>query len=151
MGIFDKLKNAANFVTGGGASVELAIPDGNLGSPLIATVHIKTKKDNLEVKNVYLNIRCSETTKEEISTEDGPEIKENEEVLYDNKLIIAEGSTFEGGKEYSFSKEIVLPQDSKATMSENNVDIIWEFQAGLDVKGNDPDSGWIKVNLTNPQ
>ncbi len=147
MGIFDKLKKMGNFISGGAAKVELNVPGGFLGTPLIVNVTVKIGENAVEVKSVYLNIQCVEKIKEEVENEDGKEIEENENVIFESKIIVAEGGTFEGGKEYSFLKEIILPESSQATSLDDSREVYWEFMAGLDMKGNDPDSGWIKANI----
>ncbi|WP_212590565.1 hypothetical protein, partial [Williamwhitmania taraxaci] len=49
--------------------------------------------------------------------------------------------------EFRFLKEIILPESSQATSLDDSREVYWEFMAGLDMKGNDPDSGWIKANI----
>lgn len=148
MGLFDKLKKATSFITGNSAKIELNVANGYLGAPLTVNVTAKVGENPLEVKNVYLKIRCTETTKEEVETDEGKEIKEDESILFDEKIIIADGGVFEGSKEYSFTKEVTLPADQEASLNETSRVVVWQFLAGLDTKGNDPDSGWKQVIIS---
>jgi len=147
MGIFNKLKKAANFLTGGGAEVELNIADGNITDPINAQINIKVGEGELNVQNIYMLLKCTEITKTVVESEDGEEIEENENFIYDEKIEIAGNQVLESEKEYLFTKEINLPEDAEGSLVEDNREVSWEFQAGIDIKGNDPDSGWIKVNL----
>lgn len=159
MGLFDKLKKAATFLTGGGAKVKLDIAEGVLGSPFTANIEVQISDDSdLTVKSVYLNVRCTETTKKEaelaedaeVTSEEAPEPEEDVNYLYNETITVAEGDVFKAGQTYTFTPEISLPEDSEATLSEEGREITWTFQAGLDVSGNDPDSGWIEAEITHP-
>lgn len=159
MGFFDKIKKAANFLTGGGADVKLAIEDGIIGNPLPATITLKIGDNDINAEKVYLIVRCTETTKTVAEVEEGaevdpeaePEMEENQEYLHNETITVADGQVFEAGKEYTFTTEVKLPEDAQATLEEENREIYWSFQAGIDVRGNDPDSGWILVNIAAPE
>jgi hypothetical protein len=56
MGLFDKLKSAANVVTGGGAQIELEVDNVDRGTPVGYRVEALAKAD-LNVKEVYLLLR----------------------------------------------------------------------------------------------
>lgn len=158
MVFFDKIKKAANFLTGGGADVKLSIEDGLIGNPLPATITVKIGEADIKAEKIYLNVRCIEKTRREAEVAEGtevdpeaePEMEENEEYIHNETITVADGGVFEADKEYTFTTVVTLPEDAQATVEEENREIIWTFQAGIDVRGNDPDSGWVLININGP-
>lgn len=62
MGLFSKLKQAANFVTGGGAKVLVQVGENaTLGKPMPVKVTITLKDGDIKARRIYLKIRSTET------------------------------------------------------------------------------------------
>ncbi len=147
MGFFGKLKNA---VTGGIASVRLELPEARRGEPLLVRV-LATAKSEGEIKAVYVKVRATERA--EVRDTDFNEGEIEREIVrgyrtsYEHKVEIAGGEQLEEGQEYSWEGEIQLPADVGPTFRGRMIEHRWEIQAGLDAFGNDPDSGWIDVEV----
>lgn len=71
------------------------------------------------------------------------------EVFQPIKFDIAKVQTLEGGKTYNWSYDVNLSDDQMMpTYFWKYVSQQWMFIAGLDAKGNDPDSKWQPQQLS---
>lgn len=153
MGFFSSLKN---MVTGGGATVTVEVTKAMIGRPCNVNVNIAVKDDDIKASNVYMKLKCDvkdneftiANAKNEKEGEKGPiEVSKSERFtsvyLYEDK--IAGETIYNKGGNYTISKETRLPADKQAS-SEGKV--IWSVYAGIDMKGNDPDSGWQRFDVT---
>ena len=52
------------------------------------------------------------------------------------------------GETYNWEGVMELPTNSNPTLRGSIIDHTWEIQAGLDMPGNDPDSGWQSFDVT---
>ncbi len=151
MGIFSKIKN---FVTGGAAEVkvifESAETDG--ARPLRAFV-VATAKDDCKVKKVYFRIRGRETYVKLVHhhTTDGDgnststnSYETHHETHFESELVLAEEEHIDKGSTKKWLAEFEVPEDALSTYHGKDVAFKWEVFAGLDMPGNDPDSGWVE-------
>ncbi len=152
MGLFSKIKN---FITGGAAEVSIIyeeqVTDGSKPVKLFVTA---TANDDCKIKKVYLNFRARETyVKREQRTrtdDDGQSSTYYEDVTthedhFVKEMILAENITLTKGQSEKWLAEIELPNSVKATYHGKQVFFKWEAEAGLDMPGNDPDSGWVEL------
>ena len=135
MGFFKDLKNK---VTGGGATVRVTVPSARRGQPISVKVQAQAKA-NGKVSAVYLLIRATETCE----FKDSDNNKQSaSKVSYENKVTIAGALDIVEGQSYNWEGVIELPTNAQATFRGGLINHVWEVQAGLDMPGNDPDSGW---------
>ena len=151
MGFLDKLKSVKNFVTGGGADVHVTVPDFFVrGENTPVTIQVKIKDDPIDVSSVYVNVRASETIDMVVEDNDDygdlDRVYENSETFSDRFSLRVE-QTLDAGQEYEWELEIMIPEHASASYSGVYASNDWEIEAGIDVKGNDPDSGWIAVEV----
>ena len=151
MGFLDKLKSVKNFVTGGGADVHATVPDFFVrGENTPVTIQVKIKDDPIDVSSVYVNVRASETIDMVVEDNDDygdlDRVYENSETFSDRFSLRVE-KTLDAGQEYEWELEIMIPENASASYSGVYASNDWEIEAGIDVKGNDPDSGWIAVEV----
>ena len=151
MGIFDKLKSVKNFVTGGGAEVHAQLPDVLVrGESATVSIRAEIKDASMDVSSVYINVRASETIDMVVEDNDDyhdlDRIYENNETFSD-KFSLNIDQTLDAGQEYEWEIEIIIPEDARASYSGVYASNDWEIEAGIDVKGNDPDSGWIEIQV----
>ncbi|VXD14860.1 hypothetical protein [Marinoscillum sp. 108] len=152
MGLFSKIKN---YITGGAASVsvvfESPMVDGSAPIRLFVTA---IAKDDCKIKKVYLNIRARETyiktvTYTETDGDGNSRTSTRDETRFEDhfqkEMILATDLELKKGAEDKWLAEFELPEDTKATYHGKSVFFKWEFQAGLDMPGNDPDSGWVEL------
>lgn len=149
MGLFDKLKQAANFVTGGGANVTIT-PEGaefDKTATIRVRVTAQIKDAPLNASAVYLEIRSREYVNLRKSINGKTENIHDEHVGFSHKVQSVITSTLEGNQSYDWTLEITLPSNAQPTFHGTMAHQVWEIKGALDVKGNDPDSGWIEVRI----
>ena len=135
MGFFKDLKNK---VTGGAAVVSVNVPTAQRGRP--ANVQVQaTAKANGKVSAVYLLVRAVEVY--EFRDRENEKVR-GEKISYENKITIAPAQDIKDGESYSWQGVIELPTSTNPTFRGSVINHRWELQAGLDMPGNDPDSGW---------
>jgi hypothetical protein len=67
--------------------------------------------------------------------------------VHDQKIEVAPAQTLKANEEYDWETTVTLPQSALPTYLGVTARHEWKLQAGLDVPGNDPDSGWITIEL----
>ncbi len=149
MGFFDKLKSMKNAITGGSAKMQLSIDGDELELGKSFCVHITAEaKADLAPTAVYLLVRSTESTH---ATDDNGNISKDvvgEMEVYTHRFDVEGPQEMKNGETYEWTAEIVLDEDDcNATYSGEIMNHDWEIQAGLDVKGNDPDSGWLGFEI----
>jgi hypothetical protein len=147
MGLFDKLKSMSNMVLGNSAKVELLIdPTVQRGKAFKVVVTAHTKDSDIEIQRVYLRLLSTETVIITKTVQDGnhTRIKDEEKkhVLNDVYFDIIGAQSLKANQNYSWEKEITLPEHVLPTYNAYPKTHVWQVIAGLDMKGNDPDSGW---------
>ncbi len=158
MGFFDKLKSAANFITGGGAVVNVAtqdqICDGR--EPVKIFVQVQTKDNDIKIRNCYVKVRAIETVWardiDAFIERDGEFVQIEEEITntettFETELIAEGACTLEANENFEFEVELQIPADIAGTYRGRNAEHVWQVYAGLDVPGNDPDSNWINIEV----
>ncbi len=149
MGLFDKLKQATNFITGGGANVTIA-PEGSefdKAAPIKVRVTAQVKDAPLAATAVYLDIRAREYVSLRKSINGKTENIHEDHVSYTHKVQAAITDALEGSKSYDWEMEFTLPSNAQPTFHGTMGHQVWEVKGALDVKGNDPDSGWIEIRV----
>ncbi len=149
MGFFDKLKSMKNAVTGGSAKVTLSIDgdDLEIGKPFAVHITAQAKADASPTA-VYVLVRSSESTH---ATDDNGRISKEivgEMEVYTARFDVEGPQEMKNGETYEWTAEITLDEDDcNPTYNGEIMSHEWEIQAGLDVKGNDPDSGWLGFEI----
>ena len=155
MGIFDKLKQAANFVTGGGAKVRIQTAEGVLDGtqPISIIIHADIKDSPITIEKVYLRIRVREyiyLQSADIYMEDGTFVQKpihQENVYYRHEQEVSGPQELAANESYSWATEIVLPEDMQGSYQGQWCKHEIAVEAALDAKGNDPDSGWQALRV----
>jgi hypothetical protein len=139
MGFFKDLKNK---ITGGAATVRLSVPSAQRGKPVQVQVQITAKAAG-KVSAVYLLVRGTESC----------EWKENNEKVgqskgsFETRVQIAGAMDLVEGQSYDLQGMFELPGNVQPTFRGALINHTWEVQAGLDMPGNDPDSGWVAFEV----
>lgn len=148
MGFFSNLKNK---ITGGGATVNIQVPSVVRGQPAQVRIEVTAKADG-KVNAVYLLINAVESC--EVKDTDWNGAKQTTETVrgrktsYETKLTVAGPFELKAGQVYNFDARIELPTNTKPSFDGQMIEHEWAIQAGLDMAGNDPDSGWTKFEVT---
>ena len=141
MGFFKDLKNK---VTGGGATVRLSI--GTVARGRSAPVQVQAQaKANGKVSSVYLLVRATESCSFKDSNGDKQSAAK---VSYENKITISNAQELKEGESYEWTGQLELPTNTNPTLRGSLIEHTWEIQAGLDMAGNDPDSGWTTFEVS---
>ena len=154
MGFFNKVKGAVSKLTGGAAKVKVSVNSNDLKGTINVTVNAETKENPLEIKKVYLWVKSVE--KIDIPKNALPhKMRENANLGLNltndrfpkKEFVVAESQKLEGKQSYTWSIDIKLDGDVVPSYTGHYANHEWLFYAGLDAKGNDPDSGWRKFDL----
>ncbi|MBF0370066.1 MAG: hypothetical protein HQL52_11485 [Magnetococcales bacterium] len=156
MGFFGKLKSIKNLVTGGGATVTLEVLEPTLAGAFQVRVQANVGEAALNVARVYLKVRGREEielTDVPTAIEDSQGIRVEERHLHRSQETgrqeyeIDDIGTLEAGSENEWLFDVELSAGSLPTFDGELFRHGWSFYAGLDVRGNDPDSGWVGVEI----
>lgn len=155
MGLFSKIKN---FVTGGAAEVSVVFENRTTdGSGPVRLFVTALAKDDCKIKEVYLHVRGQETYKRRVqhtTTDSDGNVTTtyrddtHYDVHFDSTLKLAKEVTLNKGDESKWLAEFELPPSAVPTFHGSDCFMKWEVQAGLDMPGNDPDSGWVEFLLS---
>jgi hypothetical protein len=147
MGFFGDLKNK---ITGGAAQVNISVPSVQRGQA--GTVRVEaTAKANGKVNAVYLLVRATETCQVKDSDWDGTkhttETVRGRKTSYETKITVSGPTEIKAGENYTWEGRVELPTSVNASFEGKMIEHVWEILAGLDMPGNDPDSGWVKFEV----
>lgn len=140
MGFFKDLKNK---VTGGAAQVTIQMPQqAQRGQGLPVQIQATAKAD-AKLTAVYLLVRATESCE----WKNGSEKIGNSKTSFETRIQVAGPQELKEGETYNWQGLIELPVSAHASMRGSLIEHSWEVQAGLDMAGNDPDSGWQKLDV----
>ncbi len=154
MGLWDKVKSVANKITGGGAKVTLTVEGTELKGTIKVHISAEIKDAPINVTKVYLYVRSVERVnipKNAMPSNSGAAAETgvtlDKEVYPQTEFVVAGVQTLEGGKTYNWSYDLNLAGTTVPAYHGVYAHHEWQFFAGLDAPGNDPDSGWQTVSL----
>ncbi len=148
------LSNLKNNLTGNWADVSLQPADGKRGDVITFTVHVNVRDQDIDVSKVAVKVKCVErvSVPERHSTsrpghDDGPRTSSmgDRDVttnLFDREILASPAIHLEAGSSHTFEAEVSIPDNLPPTVTGRNARFEWQAFASLDMKGNDPDSGW---------
>ena len=154
MGFLKKLKGAVSKLTGGGAKVTVFVNGNDIKETLNITINAEVKDNPLEVKKVYLWLKSVE--KIDIPKNSLPQnmretanfgLTLSNDRFPKKEFIVTEVQKLEAKQTYTWNIDIKLDDEAIPSYKGHFANHEWLFYAGLDVKGNDPDSGWQKFDL----
>lgn len=164
MGLFDKIKSLANAVTGGAAKVTVTALDARFGAPFEVVVRAQSQGAEVKYNKVYLKIEgveeveLPETESERPETGAGTDTeKRRREPISASATLLALDFTVAGAgvlKENAAAEwkmTVELPKNSAPEYNGTHAKHYYRIFAGLDCVGNDPDSGWNRLNLSGPR
>ena len=148
MGFFSKLKNA---VTGGSARVHIETTDIVLGQPFEVKVTAVADSD-VKFSRVYVYVQSFEMAmvhEVPVAEPHGVVVQtvEGEFQTVNMQIDIAGPGTLAAGDEAEWVAEVELPDNAMPSSQGETVGNHWRAMAGLDAFGNDPDTGWIEVEV----
>jgi hypothetical protein len=151
MGFFS---NLVNKITGGGAKLSLVIDTPKMNEPFKVEIKAVVADAEVKIDKVYLYLKGLERTQvrnvDFPATTSSPSQKKDvhgEEETARTEFVVAGAQTLSANQEYTWTYEVRLPSGAMPTYMGRNAWHEWFLLAGLDVSGNDPDSGWIKFDV----
>lgn len=157
MGLFDKVKALKNSITGGAAKVYVDSGNISLTEPFDVTVRVQVQDADVKMNRAYLNIEGREEVEvpdtDVVYESDGGierrrEIVRAQGITVDLVLTVAEGQTLEANQNYQWTVSVELPRTAQAPYIGRYCRHRYLAKAGLDCFGNDPDSGWVELEVT---
>lgn len=150
MGLFDKLKAAVNFVSGGAAkvSIEYSPTTAVAGSPINVKVTVLASAE-VKSKGIYIDLRAVE--KVSVSKRDSIQLEHDLNLsfeTFEQEFKIAEDFVIAKDETKVWEGSINIPPNVEPSLNGKYVSHDWELRGRVEAKGNDPDSGFkpIKVN-----
>lgn len=158
MGFFDKLKSAANFLTGGGATVNVAVmnEENDGWEPIRVMVQVQVKDADINIRNCYVKVRATERVwmrPSRLFTEQNGEFYPLNDDISDSTVtweaqVLASGATeLQANQSYEFEVEFQIPEAIPGSYYGRQAEHTYQILAALDMSGNDPDSGWLKFEV----
>ena len=147
MGLWDKVKGAVRTMTGGGATVTLAVGEATLGSPFVVQVSATANAD-IDVSAIYVQLRAVEHAEvRDVDYDYGEgrhriEYVEGTHTTYTEKFVIGEKSFPSGGVDDDVGRQDYGTGVSQPWFDGHMISHQWTILGALDCFGNDPDTGW---------
>ncbi|ATB31905.1 sporulation protein [Melittangium boletus] len=150
MGIFDKMKDVANMVTGGAARVSIeyepqqAFPGEELSVRVIAT----STGGQVKSKGVFVDLQSVERVNMPRGTMAGQENAVNTSYTsFSKEVQISPAFTLEPNETREFEGRVRLPPDAQPTFTGRYARHEWSIRGRVEATGNDPDSGYQSLRV----
>ena len=147
------LSNMKNNLTGSWANVNVrTAPQLRRGEPASVAVDVQVKDNDITVNGVVVELSLQERVS--LNGVDLMGDGDNERVdgqaierLHHQEFTIAAGQHLGANQAGSFEGQVQLPTHLPPSARGRNAEFRWQVRARLDMKGNDPDSGWQVVEV----
>ena len=152
MGFLSKLKSS---LTGSWADVTLDVAPAQRGETAAVTVDVAVKSETIRIKRVYVQFRCTEAVKI-LNHQTGKRDAEGQTIVIDvrkserllnEEIVLAGAQELAAESHHHFEGELRIPAHLPASFEGRHASISWSAKASLDMKGNDPDSGWQNLEI----
>lgn len=144
MGLFDKIKSAANAVTGGAAKVSVQVPQARLREPFNVTVQATSTGQDVKYSKVYIKIEGVEQVEMEDKENNNRKVRASAKTV-DLIFTVAPAGVLAANESGEWSIDVELPQTATPEFKGQFTRHFYRIWAGLDTVGNDPDSGWQEI------
>jgi hypothetical protein len=153
MGFLGKL---VSFVTGGGAKLTLEAVEPSRNGPFKVRIHATVGESALESQGVFLKVAGVETVRVkevEVAKKTGDAIEvvkediERAAATYEQKIQIAPSQPLPAKSEHDWEATVTLPAGVLPTYRGSNAKHEWKVLAEIEVAGNNPDSGWVILDM----
>ena len=154
MGIFDKVKSIARKLTGSSAKVFVDCDRIKFGEPFEVRIKAEIQDENIRIDRVYLNVVGTEVVSardtDVVRDQNGNTNTRNETVelsheTYKDEITVKGASNLVANQTYDWKIQVEIPEGSLPIYHGFNARHSYYIRAGLDMSGNDPDSGWIEL------
>ena len=149
MGFLDKLKAAANAVTGGAAKVTIEYSQNVYFAGDTVTVKVTATSTGGEVKSkgVFVDVRALEVIRLDRNAA-GTNIDVNiSKTDFEQAFQIAPAFVLPPNETKQFSGSFQIPATTQPSYQGLSAEHRWEIQGRVEATGNDPDSGWQSLRV----
>ncbi|WP_018343513.1 hypothetical protein [Cytophaga aurantiaca] len=150
MGLFDKIKNIANKITGNAAKVEIVMNTNlyrNTNVPV--TVNVSVKDVGITLDKIYVKLAAVEHVKvihnEVVNGNSVTKEKVDTRFIHEFTFDFSGAQHLDANKNYSWVENVFLPEGVQPSYNVYPREVRWQIIAGLQMSGNDPDSGWKDI------
>ncbi|WP_269524224.1 hypothetical protein [Coraliomargarita parva] len=145
MGLFDKVKSMANAITGNAAKVTVSAAPVAPGQPVALDIQALAKDATVAYSRVYVKIRGRETI--DLHDRDGNSTERirRHENTFEMETVVDGAGELAANESKTWSCEVTIPSTAPAFYRGKYAEHFYEVQVGLDCAGNDPDSGWVRL------
>lgn len=156
MGFLNKIKSIKNVITGGAAKVYLDSPLIHFGEKFELVIRVEVDNADVKIDRVYIEIKGLEEVEvpdtDVIYEEDGSqerrrEIVRAEKTTIDLEITVADAQVLSANEQYEWRVTVELPDNALPPYQGIYCHHAYRVRASLDCFGNDPDSGWIDLNI----
>lgn len=149
MGFMDKLKAAANAVTGGAArvTIEYQPPVCFPGDTLQVRITAASTGAEVASEGVFVDLHGFETVhlaRTEAMTEKDVNTSKT---TYETSLQIAPRFTLAAGQTQTWEGQVQVPQSLQPSYQGVHSRHEWQIRGRIEARGNDPDSGWQPLRV----
>lgn len=150
MGLFDKLKDVANMVTGGAARVtiefdpQVAFPGEKI------SVRVTATSTGAQIKSggIFVDVRAVERVKttsasHSSSGHSSMETNNQSHTSFEQEIRIAQPFVLAPNETKQFQGAVTLPTNVQPTFAGHYTQHEWSIRGRVEATGNDPDSGFI--------
>lgn len=149
-------KNLKNMVTGGSATLSISATEPGLEKTFPIRIEARIGDDACQVNRVYFRIVGEETVQVpdiDVARRNGNATTVSREtvrattVTTDFAHDVAGALTLDANETYAWEVDVTLPPEALPTYTGALAQHRWKIIAGLDMTGNDPDSGWETIEV----
>lgn len=154
MGIFDKVKSFTKKLTGGSAKVFVEADPIKFGEPFEVRIKAIIQDEPINIDRVYLNVvGLEEVQVADVDTHQNSSGKARSRVehvhrtfeTYVNELNVTGQMNLVASMTYDWKIEVTIPETAPPIYLGKFARHTYSVRAGLDMAGNDPDSGWVEL------
>lgn len=147
MGLLDKLKDAANLVTGGAARVTIEFPSSVLpGEDIQVRVVVTSAGSAVKSDGVFVDLRAQELIDVPRGMNSDHGVRTSHTYL-ENQIRIASAFTLGANETRVFEADVRLPNNAQPSYSGHYCRHEWSLRGRLEALGNDPDSGFRVLHV----
>ena len=158
MGLLNTIINLKNLVTGGSADVVVDVEPALRGVPFNITVQVLVAAEELQIEGAYLQIQGIEEievpqqyvdkqTPNKSKRASKKEIIRRHTITSEQKIQIAQEMDLEANEAYKWDAVAKLAPNNEPVYKGKHCNHYYRIRAYLDCYGNDPDSGWIDLQI----
>lgn len=152
MGFFNKIVKS---VTGSWADIVVDTQPMTPGLSRKFGAQISVRDQPIEFTSIVAVVRCIEEARVTVSSAGddgvGTRTRTDSDTVHENTVELRGAGTFAAGHVEEFEFPVAIPREGPFSFKGQHVELRWEVEVSIDMKGNDPDSGWTPFTVGSPE